>query len=45
MAQLKVGILISGRGSNMAALVRAAQATDYPARIACVVSLNSISDG
>ena len=38
MAQLKVGILISGRGSNMAALVRAAQATDYPASIACVVS-------
>ncbi len=26
MAKLKVGILISGRGSNMAALIRAAQA-------------------
>ena len=38
MAKLKVGILISGRGSNMAALVRAAQASDYPAEIACVVS-------
>jgi len=38
MAKLKVGILISGRGSNMAALIRAAQATDYPAEIACVVS-------
>jgi len=38
MAKLKVGILISGRGSNMAALIRAAQAADYPAEIACVVS-------
>ncbi len=38
MAKLKVGILISGRGSNMAALVEAAEAADYPAEIACVVS-------
>ncbi len=38
MAKLKVGILISGRGSNMAALIEAARATDYPAEIAIVVS-------
>jgi phosphoribosylglycinamide formyltransferase-1 len=38
MAKLKVGILISGRGSNMAALIEAARATDYPAEIAVVVS-------
>jgi len=38
MAKLKVGILISGRGSNMAALIHAAEASDYPAEIACVVS-------
>ncbi len=38
MAKLKVGILISGRGSNMAALIHAARAADYPAEIACVVS-------
>jgi phosphoribosylglycinamide formyltransferase-1 len=38
MAKLKVGVLISGRGSNMAALIRAAEAADYPAEIACVVS-------
>jgi len=38
MAKLKVGILISGRGSNMAALISAAEAADYPAEIACVVS-------
>ena len=38
MAKLKVAILISGRGSNMAALIEAAKATDYPAEIAVVVS-------
>lgn len=38
MAKLKVGILISGRGSNMAALIAAAQAADYPAEVAVVVS-------
>ena len=38
MAKLKVGVLISGRGSNMAALIRAAQSADYHAEIACVVS-------
>jgi phosphoribosylglycinamide formyltransferase-1 len=38
MAKLKVGILISGRGSNMAALIEAARAAGYPAEIACVIS-------
>ncbi|MBY0321912.1 MAG: phosphoribosylglycinamide formyltransferase [Reyranella sp.] len=38
MAKLKVGILISGRGSNMAALIEAARSPDYPAEIAIVVS-------
>lgn len=38
MAKLKVGILISGRGSNMAALIEAAKADDYPATVACVIS-------
>ncbi|PZO77146.1 MAG: phosphoribosylglycinamide formyltransferase [Mesorhizobium amorphae] len=33
-----VGVLISGRGSNMAALAEAAKETDFPARIALVVS-------
>ncbi|MCF8533907.1 MAG: phosphoribosylglycinamide formyltransferase [Reyranella sp.] len=45
MAKLKVGILISGRGSNMAALIRASQATDYPAEIACVVSNKADAPG
>ena len=34
----RVGILISGRGSNMMALVEAARAPGYPAEIALVVS-------
>jgi phosphoribosylglycinamide formyltransferase-1 len=37
----RVAILISGRGSNMAALIAAAQAPDYPAEIAAVVSNRS----
>ena len=38
MTKKRVGILISGRGSNMEALVRAAQSSDYPAEIAVVLS-------
>jgi len=34
----RVAILISGRGSNMAALIEAARANDFPAEIAVVVS-------
>lgn len=34
----RVAILISGRGSNMAALVEASRATDFPAEIAVVIS-------
>jgi phosphoribosylglycinamide formyltransferase-1 len=38
MARRRVAILISGRGSNMAALIEAARAPDYPAEIALVIS-------
>ncbi len=39
MAAMKnIVILISGRGSNMEAVVRAAQAEQWPARIAAVIS-------
>jgi phosphoribosylglycinamide formyltransferase-1 len=38
MSRKRVGILISGRGSNMEALVRAARAKDYPAEVATVIS-------
>jgi phosphoribosylglycinamide formyltransferase-1 len=34
----RVAILISGRGSNMAALIKAAAAADFPAEIAVVIS-------
>lgn len=34
----RAAILISGRGSNMAALIAAAQSPDYPAEIALVVA-------
>ena len=36
--KMRVAILISGRGSNMTALIKAAEAKDYPAEIALVVS-------
>lgn len=38
MARKRVAILISGRGSNMAALIDAARAPGYPAEIVLVVS-------
>ena len=38
MARKRVAILISGRGSNMAALIEAAKAKGYPAEIVRVVS-------
>lgn len=37
-AKKRVAILISGRGSNMVALIEAAKAPDYPAEIVLVVS-------
>lgn len=37
-ARRKTAILISGRGSNMVALVQAAKAPDYPAEIVLVLS-------
>jgi phosphoribosylglycinamide formyltransferase-1 len=38
MARKHVAVLISGRGSNMASLIEAAKAPDYPAEIALVIS-------
>lgn len=37
-AKKRIGILISGRGSNMVSLIGAARHPDYPVEIACVIS-------
>lgn len=41
----RVAILISGRGSNMAALIEAAKAENFPAEIAIVISNKSDAEG
>lgn len=41
----RVAILISGRGSNMAALIEAARAKDFPAEIVVVISNRADADG
>lgn len=45
MARLKTAILISGRGSNMAALIEAAEERGFPAEIALVISNNADAKG
>ena len=45
MARKRVAILISGRGSNMAALIEAAKDESYPAEIALVVSNEADAEG
>jgi phosphoribosylglycinamide formyltransferase-1 len=44
-AKRRVAILISGRGSNMAALIEAAKDQDYPAEIAVVISNRADAGG
>ena len=41
----RVALLISGRGSNMAALIKAAAADDYPAEIVVVISNRADAGG
>src|ERR1700680_1197309 len=41
----RVAILISGRGSNMAALIEAARAADFPAEIVLVISNRADAGG
>jgi len=41
----RVGILISGAGSNMAAIIEAAKAADYPGEVAVVISNNPDAPG
>jgi phosphoribosylglycinamide formyltransferase-1 len=42
---LKIGVLISGRGSNLKALIDAAQAAEFPAEIVCVISNKADAGG
>jgi phosphoribosylglycinamide formyltransferase-1 len=45
MTRKRVAVLISGRGSNMAALIAAAKAPDYPAAIVLVVANRQAAAG
>ena len=45
MARLRVGVLISGRGSNLQALIRACGDPAYPAEIALVISNQAEAPG
>ena len=45
MARKRVAVLISGRGSNMAALIEAAKDKNYPAEIVLVISNRPDADG
>ena len=45
MSRKRVAILISGRGSNMSALIAAAKAPDYPAEIVGVLSNRAAAPG
>ncbi len=45
MPKKRVAILISGRGSNMSALIEAAKAADYPAEIVAVIANKADAGG
>lgn len=45
MSKARIAVLISGRGSNMMALVEAARDKAYPAEIVCVVSNRADAKG
>ncbi|WP_449395735.1 phosphoribosylglycinamide formyltransferase [Devosia riboflavina] len=45
MSRKKVGVLISGRGSNMSALIEATKSPDYPAEVVGVLSNKAAAPG
>jgi phosphoribosylglycinamide formyltransferase-1 len=45
MDRLRVAVLISGRGSNLQALIEACAAPDFPAAIACVIANRADAGG
>lgn len=45
MADLKLGVLISGRGSNLRALIESCNSPGYPAEIALVIANRPVAEG
>ena len=45
MGRVRTAVLISGRGSNLASLIEAARAPDYPAKIVLVISNKADAGG
>ncbi|MCL2473342.1 MAG: phosphoribosylglycinamide formyltransferase [Alphaproteobacteria bacterium] len=45
MSDLKIGILISGRGSNMASIIEACERGEISAQVACVISNKADAKG
>ncbi|NSM56430.1 phosphoribosylglycinamide formyltransferase [Wolbachia endosymbiont of Atemnus politus] len=45
MKKIKLGVLISGRGSNMQALIKACQDRSFPAEVVCVITNNGEATG
>ncbi|WCR53619.1 MAG: Phosphoribosylglycinamide formyltransferase [Wolbachia endosymbiont of Ctenocephalides orientis wCori] len=45
MKKIKLGILISGRGSNMHALIKACKDQNFPAEVVCVITNNKKATG
>ncbi len=45
MSRVRTAVLVSGRGSNLASLIAAARAADYPAEIVLVLSNNPNAGG
>ncbi|MEH0831782.1 phosphoribosylglycinamide formyltransferase [Anaplasma bovis] len=42
---LRLGVLISGRGSNMESIIKACMSDEFPAEVACVISNNVNAPG
>ena len=45
MKKLNLGVMISGRGSNLQAIIQACSMDNFPANIALVISNNNNDEG
>ena len=45
MPKLNLAVLISGRGSNLQAIINSCKNKDFPARVLCVISNNPKAQG